>query len=294
MAFQLVFEVAVQHAYYAPETCAGLLRWSCPGDTLRRLQRGGCVMRPTAEGVAVYAETSRLPALQGLANDPDEPLDLLLLAQGLDHDFAAATAGPGRDRPLHLYDSTRTRAPRPDGWRRLYRAAGVQAASGPGAVAAPDAWTLLSRLPLAEQQRRPSLALRMRIEPGAGDTAAWAGRALARRWRLALHTRVAFWKYLLPAEWAAQQPRVVDLAGAVEFEPPALETLPDGRQALAVRSRSAIALQRRSPRQFQLQARAPRADPVLVRRLPVAAPGAYGRALIDGAPRLVSEIYVQR
>ena len=116
-AYLLLFEVAVRHAFYAPEPCAGL-RLSPTPASAAKLRRVGAVLRPTTEGVAVYVEGERLPTLQALANDTNEPLEFYLLGRNSDPDFASATAGlaESRDQVL-LFDSARAQDPDAAGWR---------------------------------------------------------------------------------------------------------------------------------------------------------------------------------
>ncbi|HSQ72642.1 MAG TPA: hypothetical protein VLM87_09490, partial [Rubrivivax sp.] len=77
-AYLLLFEVAVRHAFYAPEPCHGLRLTPTPASA-SRLRRIGAVLRPTAEGVAVYGESARLGMLQAQASDIHEPLEFYLL-----------------------------------------------------------------------------------------------------------------------------------------------------------------------------------------------------------------------
>jgi hypothetical protein len=116
----------------------------------------------------------------------------------------------------------------------------------------------------------------------------------SQQWQIELSPRATHWKYWLPAEWAPQQPQVVDAAGQVDFEPVAVAAFDNGRAALVTHSRQPIALAARPRQRFALHARAPLADPVLVKRLPVASAGQFGVETIAGVRSLVSEIYVNR
>lgn len=292
--YLLLFEVAVRHAFYAPEPCAGL-RLVPTSASASKMQRLGAVMRPTAEGVAVYVEGQRLPALQALAGDTNEPLEYYLLGRSSDPDFALATAGlaESRDQVL-LLDSANAQAPDAAGWRLLHPGehAGAESAvptdrpplgDTPATVTTPP---VAGALPAADRRVPPAFVLRIRIDAPVATP--------GQRWCVSLQARTTHWKYLLPAEWAAQAPQVVDIDQRVGFEPPRPEPLADGRSALAARSRSAIALRRRPLQRFQLLARQPAADKVLVKRLPVASAGQLHLETIDGVRTLVSEIFVNR
>ena len=293
-AYLLLFEVAVRHAFYAPEPCAGL-RLSPTPASAAKLRRVGAVLRPTTEGVAVYVEGQRLPTLQALANDTNEPLEFYLLGRNSDPDFASATAGLAEscDQVL-LFDSARAQDPDAAGWRLLHPGAHASAESAvpihrpplgdtPGTTTTPP---LAGALPAADRRVPPAFVLRIRIETPVAT--------LGQRWCVALQARATHWKYLLPADWAVQAPQVVDIDQRVGFEPPRPEPLDDGRSTLAARSRSAIAMQRRPLQRFQLLAQQPAADKVLVKRLPVASAGQLHMETIDGVRTLVSEIFVNR
>jgi hypothetical protein len=302
----------VRHAFYAPAPCAGLRLAPTPASALK-LRRIGAVLRPTAEGVAAYVDATRLPALHAHAQDTAEPLEFYLLGRSNDRDFAVATAGlAGAEGQVLLLDSDAAQAPDAEGWRLLHASefAGVDnvvpawlppLGDTPATATTPQ---VEGALPAADRRVTPAFVLRIRIEaaPTAGDNKAapaavvqaWAAQALNRRWRLALQARATHWKYLMPADWAAQEPRVVDLAGQIGFEAPRPESLADGYATLAARSRSAIALHQRPHQRFQLQAQRPAADKVLVKRLPVASAGQLHMETIDGVRTLVSEIFVNR
>lgn len=318
-AYLLLCEVAVRHDFYAPAPCAGLSLAPTPASA-RLLHRLGALLRPTAEGVAIYADRARLPALHARARDPSAPLAFYLMGRSNDADFAIATAGlaPAEGLVL-LLDSARAQAPDADGWQRLHAApfAGADDAVSSDQPPLGDtpatgaAARIEGALPAAERRVPPAFVLRLGVDapalqpagtsrasvaPDAAERAiqAWAEQALGRRWRLHLQARSTHWKYLLPADWAAQQPQVVDLAGEMGFTAPRAEALANGLTALAARSSRPIALHRRPTQRFQLLAQQPAADKVLVKRLPVASAGQLHLESIDGVRTLVSEIFVNR
>lgn len=108
--------------------------------------------------------------------------------------------------------------------------------------------------------------------------------------RLQLQARRTVWKYLLLGDWQTQRPQLLDPRAEVEFEPAVSEALPDGRQALAIRSRSALALAEHSPHRFQLRDAASQPPRLLMPLLPVAGP----RGLQREAGQTITEIFVSR
>ena len=107
--------------------------------------------------------------------------------------------------------------------------------------------------------------------------------------------RHTFWKYLLIGDWGTLDTlHCADLAGAVSFGEPVPETLPDGATVTAIRSAAPLPLAERPRHRFQLRRASGAGARVLVPRLPMAAPVALRREVIDGALCDVSEIFVNR
>lgn len=259
-AWQVLFEVAVQHGFFAPARCEGLRLLPSPAAAAW-LARSGALLRPTADGIAVLHDA---PAHAAAMAGRWHAFELLLSSQ--DPWFGAYTEGlaPGQLGAVALEADDAVAA---DGWRN----------APPPATASP--WP-------PGRPGTPALLLCIGLGP-------WLAR-IPCRWRVTLAPRHTHWKYLLPAEWAPQQPQVLDPSGAIAFEPVATTALADGRASLVTHSRQAIPLAARPTQQFVLRAAAPLADPILVQRLPVASAAQLGLETIAGVRTLVSEIYVNR
>jgi hypothetical protein len=134
----------------------------------------------------------------------------------------------------------------------------------------------------------PCMAVTLRLRP--------ADLVTGRHWLLPLAARRTTWKYLFAGPWTNQTMEVVDLAGEITFERAEDETLTDGTLAVAIRSRSRIAIGERAVYQFQLRrtARARNEDPVLVDRLPLASAHQFALERRGSESALVSEILVHR
>jgi len=113
-------------------------------------------------------------------------------------------------------------------------------------------------------------------------------------WTLNVEARSTIWKYWLLGDWLDRDLQLVDLAGEIDFAPPVSEALPDGRIAKVIRSRTAIAVQERSPHRFQLRDACSTPSKVLVPRMPTATPGGLGREWQSDDTKWVSEIFVSR
>lgn len=139
----------------------------------------------------------------------------------------------------------------------------------------------------------PLLALAL-FTDAARDEATWRA-GLGGAIELQLQARRTVWKYLLLGDWQEHRLQLVDPAAEVQFEAPGAEALPDGRAAIVIRSRSALALAERSPYRFQLRDAASQPPKLLMPRLPVAAPRGLQRELRpQGGSTAVTEIFVSR
>lgn len=290
-AFDALLQLDVEHAFYGGGACRGLsLQPSAASAAL--LQRAGCLLRASERGFTVFQDRTRRSALRGLVGDANAPFVLLFIARSSDPWLASYTQGMGRDETTLLrFDSRRSAPPEGDGRIRLHCGEFADVVDR-----VPLSTPLLAHgLSRAEQLMPPAFVLRLALRRGSVD--AWADGADAprpQRYLIRLQATATRWKYYLPGDWAAQQPHVVDLGGQAQFDPAQAETLGDGRQALTIRSQAAIAQHHQPPQRFQLRARGPLADRVLIKRLPVASAGQISAETIAGVRSLVSEIYVNR
>lgn len=139
----------------------------------------------------------------------------------------------------------------------------------------------------------PLLALPLFTDVARDETLWRAG--LGGEVELQLQARRTVWKYLLLGDWQEHSLQLVDAAAEVQFDAPGAEALPDGRAAIVIRSRSALALAERSPYRFQLRDTASQPPKLLMPRLPVAAPRGLQRELgPQGGSTAVTEIFVSR
>lgn len=289
------FSFEVEHEYFAPSACTALAVEPAP-LAADLLQRCGCVVRNRPDGLAVFLDHSRLDALHRRATDAADPMVLHFTARAVDPWLAAYTAGMERGDDgapgtlIWLDSDSAAAAPDADGRHRLHDSDTAGTAQRVPLAGAGPAAALSAR----DQKLPPALALRLRIAADGDDADDWRQRQADRRWLVRLQARRTHWRYYLPAEWAADDPRVIDPGGIVEFEPPAPVALAGGRRALSTRSRSAIALHARPAQRFQLRTRSAGAERVLVKRLPVASAEQLNVEWIDGVRTLVSEIYVNR
>jgi hypothetical protein len=292
--FLPLFSVELEHSYFPEGRCRSL-QWRASAQTAERLDRSGCLMRPTADGFIVLFDAERADALTMQAKAAGEPLRLDFLARATDPYFVNYTdAVMGSAQAALVCDSE---AATPDDedtgrWRlHAHRFAGL----GELRELATDE-ALQQMLSPTERRVLPHVAVSIEVKP---DDVALAAGQQSRRYLVRLKARATVWKYCLFGDWTEGHEgaglQVVDLAQDCHFDDAVGERLPDGQSMLAVRSVQPIALQERPDRRFQLRRQGGQgSDKVLVKRLPLASPQHLHRETLGGEPTLVSEIYVHR
>lgn len=265
-AYEPLLELKVDHAFYAGGQCRGLAFQPSPG-TVRQLQRGGCVWQGSDSGLVVHAERARIERFFGAGG---EPFALGFVATARHPAFAAVTEGlPGATGGCFLIERTLPAGGGAVEWEAT--------AQDIAPLHSPRWAALLAPMPPV------SLAFGLHLEfPDAAP----------RRCRIRLPARALRWAYFLVGDWPREGVYLADADGALEFSALQPQRLPNGQEVLCARSKAAIVLSERAPQHIQLRRRVNGGERVLVKRLPVAAPGVWG--LLPDGGGLVAEIYVNR
>lgn len=285
MGYRQLFGVSVLHGFYAGGLCSAL-HWQPTVQTRRLLARAGCIIGPSRDGLAVFFDESRRDLLASCLGDTREPMRLAWRLQPSGLPLESISAGMPLEAGRVLFLSDAGAVQEADGRWRLHAGDTVDAA-----CALPlDAPEVAGHLERSDHVLRPRPLVQVTL--GAQDLPAANGQAVPRQFLIRFAARATLWKYVLPAEWPAQDLQVVDAAGQASFGAPSLQTLADGRAAITARSLQAIALQERPAQQFQLRRRDRGEDIVVIERLPAAAAGPLASETVDGQSVPVSEIYV--
>ena len=256
-AYTPLFSIRAEHAFYADGLCRSL-RFTPSADTAAWLQRVDGVCRETGTGLLVLADAQRAHA---------EPASLCWSLRCEDPRFAAVTDGlPALQEQLLVFHCSKDQVADGQAW--------------------PLRWPSVSEQLTTPQRKRPPMALLHLAVPGGDEPFSTV--------RIRFAARAPIWKYCLVGPWSSDPLEVVAGTGEPGFAEPVKEQLDNGQPMLAVRSLAGIELRERSDKRFQLRARTPAADRVLVKRLPVAGADHFARETIHGVPTLVSEIYVHR
>lgn len=284
-AYQPLFSIEAEHAYFADAACRGLQLLPTPASAAL-LANTGCLLRPLRHGVAVAYDRDAADAVRLQIRDAHTPLCLDFLGGMQDARFALYTDLPGPAATLLMFHSDAALR-EDDGARwRLHAQTHVSPADQVP-LDEPPASDLLTR---RERLVPPRFAVRVRVSEDDLDQAQPGGK----RYLLRFQARATVWKYYVVGDWAQDEIHIVDLGRETGFDAATPEPLPDGRTALAVRSLTRIALQERPAHRFQLRGRSGSTERVLVKRLPVAGSSPWSVETIRGEPTPVSEIYVHR
>jgi hypothetical protein len=319
-AYRPLFGVHVDHEYFGTDPCRAV---ELLPDSWSRalLGRASLVLEPLPGGVRVHYDEDHVEALRMHATDPGEPFRLVFRLRATDPSFSTYTApeslGAGTlpyfssrgARATEAGDALTWEAPdavTDEDFRRLEELARLESAERqanlPPGDPSPDAlrsdarlMELRSVVHPRDRFVRPIAIVSIWIDPpGENDTFPPAPGD----YRVAFAALRTIWRYHLLGDLARRRDPPVQIDGddLAEFGPGTEETLPDNRVALTFRSSRPIPLQARSDRRFQLREKREnggRNGPVLIRRLPVAAPDGFGGVeLFDGKKTIVSDIYI--
>lgn len=211
--------------------------------------------------------------------DADLPFDLVFEIVATEKDFFAYTDLGGSEADTTLwFDSPQATPETDDRVYRLHAGAVVSAADRLPCDGLPVLHTVM---------QRPSPGrvgfVRMRLQPG--DAPFKIGR-------ITFDARATIWAYVLLG--ATRDPiSIRDAQGQVMFEPAVPTTLPGGRSALVVRSKTALPLTSRARHHFDLIEASPNGERVLIKHLPSAPPSAWALETIDGVEVAVSQILIE-
>lgn len=281
-----LLQLQVEHGFYADGLCRGLSFAPSP-DARRQMDQAGCVWKDRGSGLVVLAERRGLQRYLAASN---APLCLGFVATVRDSGFAEVTAGAGTSMDVAPLFSM-----------ALPQESGEVAAPCIDASAADLQWLDSARwAALGLGRMRPAgLAFGVQFEWPAMPAQVFDGEpghewanAFSGQCRIRFAARALPWVYHLVGDWPRDELFLADVDGALQFSDFSAQRLADGRRVHSACSTAAIALAERARQRIQLRRRTQGRERVLVKCLPVAAPGTWG--LLPDGGGLVAEIYVNR
>lgn len=280
-----LFSIEVEHSFFSDRLLRHI-RLTPLQDTGDFMERAGLLIRRAPNGIALYGASDSASVLQLQLADEGGSRLLQFAAFVEDAGFLGYTDSLGAERTgIVCFDGENSVA---EGERlRLHRERYAAAEDVQWVQPARSTALKKSEMPVGTfSVRRPEFLVKVRLPLSRLHTPASESPLYVIR----LRSRLTFWTYYLLGTVAERKVDIVDIDGAIEFEPLGQVALSDGRSTLAFRSRSAIPLQQRSTRRFQLREAA--GGKVLVRRLPIAGAGQLNRQLIGDQFVSISEMYV--
>ncbi len=278
--YVVAFSVEARHDFF-DGACAPVT-FELASETADMARRRGLVVRHSVGGLVVLYDADRPSVMRPDATDVESGLSFVFKAFATDARFGVYTEpGVGGSEEL-LYLRARGSEERDDPLR-LHSEARVSDADAEPL----DSPALMGVLDARDRLAPPVCVVDIRVHT---DGQARGGGA----YHMTFGARETYWKYYVQGNGRRDSLRVADAADETVFDALGAARLPNGRDALAFRSRTPIALSAARKRRFQLRSNGVGAgtDRVLIQRLPCAAADRLSRESIDGAERFVSEVFV--
>lgn len=284
-AYRSLFRVCVAHDFFSDGRCPGL-EFIPTQHTQHIMGNAGLLLRRRGDGIVVSYDEARLASLEMYADDSDDPLCFEFKVYAADPEFRSYSEPFGAGMAEMPYFDNR--GPAPGAVVRLHGSDYVSERD----LVALDSDRLGSMMGQKDRLLPPVFVLRIYAYDGRqsllGDWLDGDGV----EYRIAFRSRRTYWQYYVLGEMAAQDARVVDADGRLEFEPLGRTALADDREALVFRSTKDIPLHQDYDFRLQLSTKSQQGERVLIKRLPLACISRTGMETIAGHGMVVSEIYV--
>lgn len=285
MSYLPLCQIHLQHNFFS----AGYLQLAelVPSfDTARLLSNAQLLLKTTKQGVMLLLDSSRRDIAAACFDSPQR-LEFLLYSR--DPQFGNYTEPALQQGQLLYCDNSNGRVAQ-DGMSRLHEATELGADD---IINSTD-----SKLKaLAELKQLPLPVLVLALTITATDITQ-LDTTSAKHYLLKFGSRRSIWRYYLCGDSFAAAVHIRDLAQqnsahpSQQFEQQADVTLANGRSAKVFHSTAPLALAEKSPYRFALVSQSGGSEKILIKRLPVAAAGQWGMAVVNGVQSYVAEIYL--
>ena len=293
MSYLPLCYLQLQHKYFS----SGYLQQASllpDADCTRTLRNAQLLLKATKQGVMLLLDSSRRDIAAACFASPAK-LHFLLYSR--DAQFGNYSE-PVLQQGQLLYCDTDAATEEQQGVLRLHQADELDAAQ---IISSTDSKVVA----LPELQQRPLPVLVLALSITAQDITQLDADT-AKHYLLRFGSRRSIWRYYLCGDNFAAALHIRDLtpgstaqvteqatAAAIEpFVQQADVTLANGRSAKVFDSTAALALAQQSPYRFALVSQSGSSEKILIKRLPVAAAGQCGMAVVNGVPSNVAEIYL--
>ena len=286
-------DINVGHSYFQTQQCK-YLKFVVTAASLRMMNNAGLIYHGRDNGISIFADKSKLEALNLYAQDSDEPFELQfkvfssdpyfsfytqpghLSGQGILY-FSHILSGQSQMDKTLLNDNGTIKLHRDD-WVTEKDYSAIPELTAKGLIDSKD------------MLNPPYFIISIVISVQAVEDFSTGNSAPV--FQVTFNSQENIWKYYLMSQVLSTKLSIVDIEEKIDFEPCGVEVLSSGKAAMTFRTLSPLPLQEKSPYHFQLQSTEESISKVLIKRLPVATASQRHQAVIDGNGVELSEIYI--
>lgn len=287
-AYRPLFNIFVTHDFFVDGFCPHL-DFVPSEQTSRIINNTGLIVKKTVGGIGVVYDQEKSEALLSYVEDETDPLCFEFKVYASDPQFKSYTEPfAGKSDGSVLYFDNLTDVHIGNEQIRLHTLDFVSNINSEN-LRSSKVRDILSQ---KDRLIPPLFVVRIYAQGREGTLFSAQFETAVRNYYLNFKTRQTFWKYYLLGGMARKNAYIFDPDGGVEFEFTGETPLSDARSALTFRSKAAIPLRQKQNFRFQLKERGAGGDRVLIKRLPVASTGQFGKEVVSEQGTVVSEIYV--
>lgn len=285
-AFQPLFDITVQHSYFAKGKCS-CLDFLPNANTARMMRNTGILIKKTGNGILVLYAKSKLEAVRLYLENGGEGLEFDFKLYAADPDFKTYTEPFSEAGGEVLYFDNQSKSVSTDGMNRLHASKYISSKN----LLSLDSVQLKDVLSQKDRLIPPVSVVKIRAK-GKSTFFDEQFESTAPSFFLNFKARQTYWKYYLQSEKADKNTYIFDPDNRVNFVPADPARLSDGRTLLSYRSKEPIPLNENYDFRFQLKQPKNGGEQILYKQLPFARVGQTGKEVVAKKARVVSEIYI--
>jgi len=283
-AYQPLFNISVEHAYFADLACKSLE--FVPTDTsIALLNKTGLILKSSQSGIAVFYENDKMDILRLHAADY---LALTFKVFPKDPYFLRYTFPDIQKDDSVLFFSNQDVTQDAEGKQMLHHDEFVseQAFTQINSEQFEDIFDRKDYLV------KPTMIVQVLITDEDAGLCSENLDADLRNFYIRFSTNEAFWKYYILGDLSRRSLYIADLDNEVQFENVGNITLPGRREAIMLQSSVAIDMQEQHNHRFQLRESGSMGDKVLIKRMPNASISQMNGEMIGDRMENISEIFI--
>ncbi|SEM90581.1 hypothetical protein [Nitrosomonas marina] len=283
-AYQLLFNVSVEHMYFTDHVCKSL-NFVPTVKTVHLLNRPGFLLKTVANRLSVFFETDKIDRLHLYAEDE---LSFTFKVFSRDPSFFWYTAPARPSSNALLFFDNQQSAIKTDGKQLLHRERFVSERDYQDSGSDRIRQCLESRdyhVPPCFIVQFTMLTESLLLTPGQGSEA-------VRNFVISFTSSKTLWKYYLMGDLSRRSLYIRDLDSKLMFEEIGKIILPGNHPARMLQSTRAIQMHELPQQRLQLRESQNRGDKILINRLPNASVNHLHGDTVNGKMHHISEIYV--